>query len=180
MIVKGSARSGPAQLAAYLLRSDEHAELIELQDGGRDLDKAFMAWHTIGEASQGEKTLYHAQISPETKYPMTEEQWKRAAEILAEELGMKDHPRAIVVHQGKDRPHAHVVFQRGDSETFKLWDDSFNYVKHERASLRMAKEFKHEIVPGKHAKRDREKQPEFPRQKFNKDEAQYEQRTGLS
>jgi hypothetical protein len=180
MIVKGSARSGPAQLAAYLLRSDEHVELIELLDGGKDLHKAFMSWHAIGEMSRGENTLYHAQISPETKYPMTTERWKRGAQILAEDLGMAHHPRAVVVHQGHGRPHAHVVFQRADPETFKLWDDGFNYVKHERASLRMALEFKHEIVPGKHAKRDRKKQPEFPRQKYNKDEAQYEQRTGLS
>jgi len=61
-------------------------------------------------------------------------------------------------------------------KTFKLWDDSYNYVKHERASLRMAIEFKHEIVPGKAREaRTAKKQEDFPRQKFNKDEAQYEQ-----
>ncbi len=137
-----------------------------------------MQWHTIGEASRGEKTLYHAQISPEARYPMTEEQFLRAAEILAEDLGMADHPRAVVIHMGHDRPHAHVVFQRANSETLKLWDDGFNYVKHERASLRMEREFKHEIVPGKHAKRDRKKQPEFPRQDMSRDEAQIAKRTG--
>src|SRR5689334_10581383 len=99
MIVKGKSRAQPAQLATYLLRSDEHATLIELWDGSWDLHKAFMGWHAIGEATRGEKTLYHAQISPEVEYEMSPEQWKRAAQILAEELGMKDHPRAIVVHQ---------------------------------------------------------------------------------
>jgi hypothetical protein len=178
MIVKGKPRSGPVQLAAYLMRSDEQATLIELWDGSDDLHKAFLEWHAVGEATRGEKTLYHAQIAPEAKYGMTPDQWKRAAQILADELGMKNHPRAIVVHAGDDRPHAHVVFQRADSDTLKLWDDSFNYVKHERASLRMAKEFGMEIVPGKHAKRDRKKQPEFPRAEMDRDEAQQAKRTG--
>ena len=178
MIVKGKPRSGPAQLAAYLMRSDEKAALIELWDGSDDLHKAFLQWHAVGEATRGEKTLYHAQIAPEAKYPMTPEQWRQAAQILAEELGMKDHPRAIVVHQGNDHPHAHVVFQRANADALTLWDDSFNYVKHERASLRMAKEFGMEIVPGKHAKRDRKKQPEFPRQAMSRDEAQQAKRTG--
>lgn len=81
MIVKGKPRSGPEQLAAYLLRVDdgEHPTLVQLLDGGDDLHKAFMQWHAIGEASRGEKTLYHAQIAPEARYAMTPEQWKRAA-----------------------------------------------------------------------------------------------------
>lgn len=180
MIVKGKPRSGPAQLAAYLMRSDEHATLIELWDGADDLRKAFLEWHAIGEATRGEKTLYHAQIAPDAKYGMTPDQWKRAAEILAEELGMKDHPRAIVVHDGGDKPHAHVVFQRANSDTLTLWDDSFNYVKHERASARMEREFGMEMVPGKHAKRDREQQPEFPRAKSDQDERQQAERSAVT
>lgn len=178
MIVKGKARSGPAQLAAYLMRPEERATLIDLWDGSGDLRKAFLSWHAVGEATRGEKTLYHAQISPEAAYAMTPDQWRKAAQILAEELGMKDHPRAIVVHEGHGRPHAHVVFQRADADTLKMWDDSFNYVKHERASDRMEREFGHEFVPGKHAKRDREQQPEFPKAAFDQDEAQQAARSG--
>lgn len=182
MIVKGRARSGPQQLAAYLLRQDgkERATLIELHDGSDDLKKAFTAWDAIGEATRGEKTLYHAQIAPEARYQMTPDQWKRAAEILAQELGMERHPRAIVVHEGSDKPHAHVVFQRTDAATLTMWDDSFNYLKHERASLAMEKEFAHEHIPGKHAKRDREKQPEFPRAASDRNDHQQAERTELT
>jgi len=179
MIIKGKARSGPAQLAAYLMRSDERAALLHLDYGDGDLRKAFIEWDSIGELTRGEKTLYHAQIAPEAKYGMTPEQWRRAAEILAEELGMKDHPLAIVVHGGGGQPHAHVVICRTDTETLTMWDDSYNYVKHERASHRMEQEFGHEIVPGKHAKRDRKKQPEFPRQAFDQAEAQQAKRQGV-
>lgn len=182
MIVKGRARSGPAQLAAYLLRQDgkERPTLIQLFDGGNDLHKAFLQWDAIGEMTNGVNTLYHAQIAPEARYEMTPEQWKRAAEILATELGMGDHPRAIVVHDGGDKPHAHVVFQRTNADTLTLWDDGNNYLKHERASLRMEQEFAQEHVPGKHAKRDRQKQPEFPRAKSDQNEQQQAARTELT
>lgn len=181
MIVKGKPRSGPQQLAAYLMRQDgiERSALLHLDYGDDDLRKAFIEWDSIGELTRGEKTLYHAQIAPENRYPMTPEQWKRAAEILAEELGMADHPRAIVIHEGDGRPHAHIVFQRANTDTMTLWDDSYNYVKHERASQRMEREFGHEMVPGKHAKRDRAKQPEFPRADFDETEAQRAKRSGI-
>lgn len=182
MIVKGRARSGPAQLAAYLLRQDgkERPTLIQLFDGGDDLHNAFVQWDAIGELTRGEKTLYHAQIAPEARYQMSPEQWQRAAEILADELGMRDHPRAIVVHDGGDKPHAHVVFQRANTDTMTLWDDGFNYLKHEKASARMELEFGQEHVPGKHAKRDRQKQPEFPRAEADQPDHQQAARTELT
>lgn len=181
MIVKGKARSGPEQLAAYLMRTTggERATILDhvTED---DLHRTFMVWHVAGEATQGEKTLYHAQIAPDPRYKLTPEQGLRGAEILAEELGMANHPRRVVLHDGGDKPHLHVVFQRTNLDTMTLWDDSYNYVKHERASKRMALEFGHELVPGKHAKRDRKKQPEFPRAESTKADHQQAQRTGMS
>ena len=66
MIVKGKPRSGPAQLAAYLMRVDdgEHPTLLHLDYGDESLRKAFIEWDSIGELTRGEKTLYHAQIAP--------------------------------------------------------------------------------------------------------------------
>jgi hypothetical protein len=180
VIVKGKARSGAAQLAEYLMRSDEHATLLELHYGDGDLKKAFIDWDAMGELTRGEKTLYHAQIAPEGKYKMTPEQYRRAAQMLVEDLGMKGHPYAVVTHDGGDKPHAHVVICRTDPETLKMWDDSFNFVKHERASFRMEKEFGHDHIPGKHAKRDRKKQEEFPRAEATKDDYEQAARTELS
>ena len=201
MIAKGSSRSGPKQLAVYLMRvgrydTGEPAELLELQspwaaleNGTRErtaakLIEAFRDWQMLAEGTrQGEYGLYHAQISPAPKYAqtMTPEQWKRAADMLGEELGLQDQPRALVLHGGKDdRHHLHVVWSRTDIEEMKLRSDSFNYQAHERASMRMEKEFGQEFVPGKHAKRDRELQPEFPRQEMDHDEAQQAERLKLT
>jgi hypothetical protein len=178
MIVKGKPRSAPAQLADYLLRSDEEVTLLELQYGDSDLKKAFLDWDAAGAATKGEKTLYHAQIAWETKYKLDEKECLRLAQILAEDLGMADHPRAVVLHGGHGRPHLHVVFMRTDTKTMTMWDDGRNYLKHEKASLRMEQEFGMDIIPGKHAKRDRKKQAEFPRAEMTSDEAMHAKRNG--
>ena len=201
MIAKGSSRSGPKQLAVYLMRvgrydTGEPAKLLELQSPwsaapngtsertAAKLGEAFRDWQTLAEGTrQGEYGLYHAQISPAPKYAqtMTPEQWKRAADILGEELGLQGQPRALVLHAGKDdRPHLHVVWSRTDIDEMKFRSDSFNYQAHERASHRMELEFGQEFVPGKHAKRDREQQPEFPREKMSHDEAQQAARLGMT
>lgn len=201
MIAKGASRSGARQLAVYLMRVEnyatgEPADLLEMQSPWADapngtperaaakLIETFRDWQTLVEGTkQGRDGLYHAQISPEAHYArmMTPEQWKRAADILGEELGLKDQPRAIVLHSaGEDRPHLHVVWQRTDIDSMKVISDGYNYVAHERASQRMELEFGHEFVPGKHAKRDREKQPEFPRADLTPDEAQREKRGGVN
>src|SRR5262249_37857708 len=77
------------------------------------------------------------------------------------------------------RQHIHVVWQRTDIDTMTLRSDSQNYLAHERASQRLELEFGHEQVPGKHAKRDREKQPEFPQSEYTQAEWQQWERTGI-
>jgi len=200
MIVKGASRSGPRQLAEYLMRvghwdTGEPAELIELQspwaanlNGDRYHDaelviEAFRDFQTLVEGTkQGRDGLYRTEISPAPEYAqdMTVAQWKRCADILGEELGLQGQPRASFRHGGTDgRTHFHVVWCRTDIDAMKVISDAQNYLAHERASMRMELEFGHEFVPGKHAKRDREKQPEFPRAEFDQAEAQQAERQGV-
>jgi len=214
MIAKGASRSGPRQLAVYLMRVERWATgepvvLLEFQSpwsntlnfrkdsddvwqmsnplalehSAEQLIEGFRDWQILTEGTkQGRDGLYHAEISPAPHYAdtMTAAQWKRAADILGEELGLQNQPRAIVLHGGTDgRKHMHIVWQRTDVETMKIIPDAYNYIAHEKASHRMELEFGHEFVPGKHAKRDRKRQEEFPRQKLTQDEDQYQKRTGL-
>ena|GEM_PF-660792 len=201
MIVKGASRSGPQQLAVYLMRVErydtgEPAELLQLDSiwsigveaddrerTAAQLVEAFRDWQSAVELTkQGRDGLYHLEISPAPEYAgkMTREEWLRSADLAGEELGLDGQNRAVVLHGGKDgRLHLHVVWQRTDVEKMKVISDAYNYVGHERASHRMELEFGHDFVPGKHAKRDRKKQPEFPREKLSQDEDQYQKRTGL-
>lgn len=202
MIVKGASRSGPQQLAVYLMRVErydtgEPTHLLDLQSiralgvdannrerTAAQLIEVFRDWQSSVEGTkQGRDGLYHCEISPEAKYArdMTKKEWLRLADIAGDELGLGGQPRAVVLHAGKDgRPHLHVVWQRTDIEKMKVVSDAYNYIAHERASLRMEKELGHEIVPGKHAKRDRKRQKDFPRAKLTQAEDQYQKRTGLS
>jgi hypothetical protein len=181
MIIKGASRAAPAQLARHLQRRDtnEKVQILELQSPAVDLGEAFRDWQTLVEGTRGFKGLYHANIDPAANYTMTPEQWQRAVEVLEKELGLEGQPRAVVMHQKHGREHIHVVWARTDIDEMILRSDSQNYQAHERASQKLEQEFGHEPVPGKHAKRDREKQPEFPRAEANHAEWQQGERTGL-
>ena len=182
MIIKGGSRSGPEQLAKHLQRRDtnEMVDILELQSPAPNLHEAFRDWQTISEGTRGTKGLYHVNIDPAEQYVMSLEQWARCVEVLEKELGFEGQPRAVVMHQKHGRQHLHVVWARTDIDTMTLRSDSMNYPAHERASKTLELEFGHEPVPGKHAKRDREKQPEFPNAAVNHAEWQQAERTGIN
>jgi len=181
VIIKGGSRAAPGQLAYHLQRVDtnERVRIIELQSAAATLRDAFRDCQTLSEGTRGELGLYHANIDPHSQYPMTPKQWKRAVDVLEKELGFEGQPRAVVMHDKEGRQHIHVVWARTDIETMTLRSDSQNYLAHELASAQLEREFGHEHVPGKHAKRDREKQPEFPRAEANHAEWQQAERTGI-
>ena len=186
MIIKGRSRKDGHALALYFMTSEEGARRIFGTDPMGDTITAMTEWDEIGSLTRGEKPLYHLQLCPDAKYPVTDAQFKRMAEIVLEEIGARGHDYELYFHPGvkddgsPDMPHAHLGVCRTNRDTLKMIELSYNYVAHERASKRIAMEFAWELVPGKHAKRNREKQGEFPRQKLTKDEAEYEKRTGLS
>lgn len=182
MIINGGSRAAPRDLARHLGREDtnERVRVLELQSPARNTSEAFEDWQTLAEGTkQGELGLYHANIDPEAKYTMTDEQWFRAVDVLEEELRLTGQPRAIVLHEKGGRQHIHVVWQRTDIDTMTLRDDGWNYLSHERASLRLEREFGHDHVPGKHAKRDRENQRDMPDARLDHSEWQQGARGGL-
>jgi hypothetical protein len=179
MIIKGGSRAGPSQLGRHLQRTDTNGrvEILELHSPLDSLTEALRDWQLLADGTRGHKGLYHANIDPDAKYQMTPEQWQRCVEVLEAELGMTGQPRAVVMHEKKGRQHIHVVWQRTDVETMTLRTDSNNYYAHERASLALEQEFGHEHVPGKHAKRDREKPP--PKSEISHAEWQQGERSGI-
>jgi hypothetical protein len=182
MIIKGGSRGGPKWLGRHLGRTDtnERVEVLQLQSPHADLTETFRDWQALAGGTRGRKGLYHANIDPAEDYAMTREQWWRSVEVLERELGFEGQPRAVVLHRKKDREHLHVVWSRTDLETMTLRSDSKNFAAHERASLTLELEFGHEHVPGRHAKRDRERQPEPPKAHLNQAEWQQAERSGLN
>lgn len=181
MIIKGASRAGPKQLSRHLGRTDtnERVAVLELHSPSGSIGEAFRDWQALAAGTKGTKGLYHANIDPDARYTMTPEQWTRAVDVLEEELGLTGQPRAVVLHEKNGREHIHVVWQRTDIDTMRLRSDSHNYQAHERASARLEQEFGHEHVPGKHAKRDREAQPELPSSEITHAEWQQSERSGI-
>jgi hypothetical protein len=174
MIIKGSSRGGASQLGPYLLSTAKNtrAELIDLQSPLADLTESLMDWQTLADGTkQGKKGLYHAQIAQHGRYEMTRDQWMHSVDVLAEELGLAGQPRAVILHEKDGKEHLHVVWQRTDLETMKFVSDSNNYQAHERASQRLEKEFGHEEVPGKHAKRQKKEKVPTDAAQIEKDAA---------
>lgn len=186
MIVKGSARKDGPAMAVYFMESEDGARLLFSSDPMGDTLTAMTEWDEIGRLTKGEKPLYHMQLCPDAKYAVSDEQWKRMAEIVLEEIGAKGHDYELYFHPGvkedgePDMPHAHLGVCRTNRDTLKMFDLGFNYQAHERASLRIAKEMGMEIVPGKHAKRDRQKQKDFPRAEARQADHQQATRTELT
>lgn len=181
MIIKGASRAGPKQLSRHLTRTDtnERVAVLELQSPTGSLHEALRDWQTLADGTRGIKGLYHANIDPAAQYQMTPEQWARAVDVLEQELGLQGQPRVVIMHEKNERQHIHVVWQRTDIDTMTLRSDSQNYQAHERASSRLEREFGHELVPGKHAKRDRDAQPEFPSSEITHAEWQQSERSGI-
>lgn len=179
MIIKGKSRAGPSQLARHLERADtnERVAVLEMQSPAPNLTEAFRDWQALSEGTRGDKGLYHANIDPAETYRMTPEQWTRAVDVLEQELGLQGQPRAVVLHEKHGREHIHVVWARTDIDTMRMRSDSQNYQAHERASHQLEVEFGHEIVPGKHQKRDR--QQDMPTSEISHAEWQQSERSGL-
>ena len=147
MIVKGRCRGNGAQLAAYLLNSQDNdrAEFLAVKgtanmDARRALLEMSLSSELTGRTKNG---LYHTQLSPRESEAadMTHEQKMRSVEIMAERLGMEGHKWALFEHEKEGRTHLHLVFERYDHETGKMWDDNKNYAKHTAAARQMEREF---------------------------------------
>lgn len=155
MVIRGSTRGNGKQLAYYLLakQENEHIRVLEvngmLNPDAKDLHLALHSMQLTSELTKSDKGLYHAQINPavdESKL-MDDASWMQATDILAKQLGMENQRRAIVLHTKKGRTHAHVVFERYNTETGKMVNDSFSRLAQDRARKEMEQVFRHKPTP---------------------------------
>ncbi len=147
MIIKGRARSGGSQLAAYLLNKDgnERAALVEmrgLECFGGSLRNALIGMEIDAKASGCHAPLYHASFRVEEGATLTPEQWREAADRLEKKLGMEGHERALVMHEKPDgESHLHVVWNRIDQKTLEPTRLEFDAYKRLSVARELEREF---------------------------------------
>jgi hypothetical protein len=180
VVIKGSARGGPGQLAAHLQRTDtnERMRVVELRVVvADDLDGALDEMDALGAGLRTRRTLYHASINTRADEPMTDEQWTIAIDRLEAKLGLTGQPRAVVEHEKEGREHVHIVWSRADLEHMRAIRADHNFRQHEETARELEREFGHARVQGAHAERDGEERPE---RTPSHAEMQQAARTGLS
>jgi hypothetical protein len=153
MNTKGRCRGNGAQLGNYLLdtKNNIRAELLAMHgatsnDPRRALLEMSLTSEITGKTKDG---LYHMQLSPRVHEAadMTFEQKMRAVEIEAEQMGLQGHRWALFEHEKEDgRIHMHLVFERYNHDTGRMWDDFGNYNKHMLASRQMEREFNWQLT----------------------------------
>ena len=161
MIIKGSARAAPGELAHHLLREDTNESVRVVAMSGvasLELKGALAELDGRGAGSRSKRTLYHASINTPIAEQLNADQQRIALRRLAEKLGLENQPYVVVEHVKEGRQHTHVVWSRIDVETGKAFSDSHNYRKHEEVSRALELEFGHGHVVGAHV-RDKVREP---------------------
>ena len=147
MVIKSRIRGGGRALASYLLAlgQNEQVRILDVDGMSRFSDKDLK--NLLGDFSLNEQLtrsrqgIYHATVNPAESETMRDEDWLRATDILAEELGFSGQRRAIVLHRKHGRTHGHVAFERYSHDTGKMLGIAHNYRKQDKARARMEQEF---------------------------------------
>ena len=120
MIVKeGQGTGGPA-LARYLVGGkNERYEIVEFRNiRAPSLKAALFDMDMVASGSRAQKHILHLNMRAAPGESLSSEQWKQAAAMCAEALGMQNHQSALVLHENKDgTTHAHFVMNRVNPQT---------------------------------------------------------------
>jgi hypothetical protein len=122
MILKGSQRGGPRQLAAHLL-NDKDNDHVTVQDVrgfvSSDLSGAMAETVAIAKGTRCRQPVFSLSLNPPKNADVSLATFADAADRAEAALGLQGQPRAIVVHEKEGRRHAHVVWSRIDAEEMK-------------------------------------------------------------
>jgi len=122
MILKGSQRGGPRQLAAHLLndRDNDHITIQDIRGFvSGDLYGAMAETVAISKGTRCRQPVFSLSLNPPKDAKATVGDLVDAAERAETALGLQGQPRAIVIHEKNGRQHAHVVWSRIDVESMK-------------------------------------------------------------
>jgi hypothetical protein len=122
MILKGSQRGGPRQLATHLLNVSDNDHVTLAETRGFVADDLFGAMAAVQAVSKGTKCrqpIFSLSLSPPKEAEVSTEGLLKAIDRAETALGLEGQPRAVVVHEKDGRKHAHAVWSRIDGEAMK-------------------------------------------------------------
>lgn len=122
MIIKGTQRGSPAQLAKHLLKieDNEHIEIHEIKGfSTENLFKAFQEVEVLSSGTQCKQFLFSVSLNPPQNETAPIEYFEDAIKQIEKKMSLVDQPRAVVFHEKEGRRHAHCVWSRIDVEEMK-------------------------------------------------------------
>ncbi|MEM6387998.1 MAG: relaxase/mobilization nuclease domain-containing protein [Pseudomonadota bacterium] len=122
MIIKAKERGNAAQLGRYLIamRENDHVELHEVRGFVSDnIVKAFTEADAIAKGTRCKNHMFSISLNPPPDQNPPVEAFESAIGRIEGELGLVDHPRAIVFHEKDGRRHVHAVWSRIDGEAMR-------------------------------------------------------------
>lgn len=146
MIINGGSRSNARFFMKHLANGEENERvtLVEMRNlASQTIAGAFCEMEAIAMGTMCKNYFYHANINPNPKMGETisEAQWKRAADLLEENLGLTGHARFIVEHEKKHRVHRHAIWLRIDVWRMRAVEMTDDYEKHQATSRQLESEF---------------------------------------
>lgn len=136
MITKGASIHG-RNLADHLLKPEnERVEVLEMSGVCADnLHDAINVFDAFAQGTKCKKPIYHGKLNPSINdRSLTREELETALSIFEENLGLTGQPRIIVLHEKQGREHYHLIYSRINLDTMTAIPDSWNFLKHEKAS----------------------------------------------
>ena len=168
MLVKGSARGGPAGLARHLkAEENERVRIIGVHGlAARDIEGALIEMDALGACLKTSRTLYHMSINPEPgrDRDMRDGDWQFSERAALKKMGLEGQPYIAIEHEkyGKDgvlRRHRHLVASRTDLDHMRAIRADHNYRKHEELARELERHLGHDRVQGAHAEREGAERP---------------------
>lgn len=120
MILKGSQRGGPRQLAAHLLndRDNDHVTLQDIRGFvSGDLYGAMAEATAIAKGTRCRQPVFSLSLNPPKDSGATVDDLIDAVDRAEQAIGLVGQPRAIVIHEKNGRRHAHAVWSRIEAES---------------------------------------------------------------
>lgn len=151
MILKGSQRGGPRQLAAHLLNlaDNDHVTLQELRGFvASDLTGAMTEAAAIARGTACRQPIFSLSLNPPKDGQASVADLIAAADRAETALGLNGQPRALVIHEKEGRRHAHVVWSRIDAAQMKAINLPFFKTKLKELSKELFLEHEWELPDG--------------------------------
>lgn len=121
MILEGNQRGGAKNLALHLMkRENEHIEVYQIKGfASRTVMGALNEAYAISRGTECKKFLYSLSLNPPPTEKVTTQDFVKAIDMAAKDLGLVGQPRVIVFHEKEGRQHCHCVWHRIDTEQMK-------------------------------------------------------------